>query len=176
MTSRVTTDAVDESLRAHDREDVADVRKYDREVDDTERHRGADAPHRHIADLDLATDQERVEDRRQREAQDDGVQRVGGEEPDDARRVARGGHLDAEDDDQDDDAEGDALGAADHAEDAGGGGWVRGEEVADRAVVGGVEEAENDHEHRGDGHEGESRKCGADPARGGLKVTNGREA
>ncbi len=80
-------DALDERLGPHDLEDVADVRQEDCEVEEREQLGHDDAQHRCVGGLYLAANEERVEDRSQREAEHERIQRVAGEDADDAWRV-----------------------------------------------------------------------------------------
>ena len=159
-------DARDQGLRAHHLEGVEDVREEEGEVDQRQRLGDEDARHRYVVDLDLGADKERVEDRRQSKAEDEGVERVAREDADDAWRVARRARLDAEHHAQKDDAQGHALGASYQAEGAGRGRRVGGEEVGDRGVVLGVEEAEQDDEHERDGDQRQAREDGSHPPDG----------
>ena len=79
-----THDAFDQRFGPHHFEDVADVWQQDGEVHEGEHLGHAHAPHRHVAGLDLGADEERVEDRGERKAQHQGIERVAGEYADDA--------------------------------------------------------------------------------------------
>ena len=157
-------DAGDQRLGPHDLEDVADVGQQDREVDDRQRQRRVHAPGGHEIGLELGPDQEGVEDRDQRQAQHQRVPDVAREEADDPRRVARGGHLDAEDDSHQDDAERHAFGASGKPQRAGGRGGIRGHQLANRVDAADIQRAEKDGEHHRHGDQRDTRQGGPDPA------------
>ena len=149
-------DARHEGFGAHDLEGVEDIGKQQREVDQREHLGDGDARHRDVVDLHLRANQERVENRGEGEAQDQCVERVAGEDADDAWRVARRRGLDTEHDPKQHDAQGHALRTADQAERSRGGGRVWSEEVGDRAEMKGIKKAEKDDQHDRHGHQREA--------------------